>query len=102
MAGTASNVEVKGFEPLLLVSEYMPCKGLQECVENFEDTLSQLSEIVIKYNDSHRIIIDGDFNEDITGPNNSKRFLLLQQFLTENDLSYNTDCWQDLHQSQRC
>ena len=70
-------VEVKGSEPLLLVSEYMPCKGLQECVENFEDTLSQLSEIVIKYNDSHRIIIGGDFNEDITGPNNSRRFLLL-------------------------
>ena len=83
-------VEVKGSEPLLLVSVYMPCKGLQECVESFEDALAQLSEIVIKYNDSHRIIIGGDFNEDIAEPNNSRRFLLLQQFLTENDLSYKT------------
>ena len=65
-----------------------PTKGLQGCDENYEDTLTQLNEIVIKYCESHRIIIGGDFNKDITEPNNSKRSLLLQQFLTESNMSY--------------
>ena len=47
-----------------------------------------MNEIVIKYSESHRIIIGGDFNEDNTEPNNSKRSLLLQQFLTESNMSY--------------
>ena len=81
-------VELRGAEPVLIISVYVPCKGLQGCVENYEDTLTQLNEIVIKYSESHRIIIGGDFNEDITEPNNSKRSLLLQQFLTESKMSY--------------
>ena len=31
-------VELRGAESLLLISVYMPCKGLQGCVENYEDT----------------------------------------------------------------
>ena len=57
-------VEIKGPEPILLVSAYMPCNGMQGCVDEFEDTLDQLSEITAKYS-SHQIIIGGDFNEDI-------------------------------------
>ena len=81
-------VEIKGPEPILLVSAYMPCNGMQGCVDEFEDTLDQLSEITAKYS-SHQIIIGGDFNEDIIEPNkNSKRLQLLQNFLSENKLSY--------------
>ena len=81
-------VELRGAEPLLIISVYMPCKGPQWCVENYEDTLTQLNEIVIKYSESYRIIIGVDFNGDITEPHNSKRSLLLQQFLTESNMSY--------------
>ena len=37
-------VELRGMEPLLIISVYMPCKGLQGCVENYEDTLTKLNE----------------------------------------------------------
>ena len=81
-------VEIKGPEPILLVLAYMPCNGMQGWVDEFEDTLDQLSEITAKYS-SHQIIIGGDFNEDIIEPNkNSKRPQLLQNFLSENKLSY--------------
>ena len=84
----SSAVEIKGPEPILLVSAYMPCNGMQGCVDEFEDTLDQLSEITAKYS-SHQIIIGGDFTEDIIEPNkNSKRLHLLQNFLSENKLSY--------------
>ena len=66
----------------------MPCNGMQGCVDEFEDTLDQLSEITAKYS-SHQIIIGGDFNEDIIEPNkNSKRLQLLENFLLENKLSH--------------
>ena len=79
-------VEIKGPEPILLVSAYMPCNFMQGCVDEFEDTLDQLSEITAKYS-SHQIIIGGDFNEDIIEPNkNSKRLQLLQNFLSEINL----------------
>ena len=78
-------------EPLLLVSVYMPCRGLQGCVEEYEDTLIQLNEVLSKYSNSHRIIIGGDFNEDITVPNNSNRCQLLKQFLSDGNLNFHSD-----------
>ena len=61
---------------------------MQGCVNEFEDTLNQLSKITAKYS-SHQIIIGGDVNEDIIEPNkNSKRLQLLRNFLLENKLSY--------------
>ena len=81
-------VEIKGHEPVLLVLAYMPCNGMQVCVNEFEDTLDQLSKITAKYS-SHQIIIGGDFNEDIIEPNKtSKSLQLLRNFLLENKLSY--------------
>ena len=78
-------VEIKGPEPILLVSAYMPCNCMQGCVDEFEDTLDQLSEITANYS-SHQIIIGGDFNEDIIEPNkNSKRLQLLQNFSKSTD-----------------
>ena len=58
-------MEIKGQDPLLLVSVYMPCKDLQDSTENYENCLAELSESVAKFSSSHRIVIGGDFNEDI-------------------------------------
>ncbi|MEW8545688.1 MAG: endonuclease/exonuclease/phosphatase family protein, partial [Candidatus Thiodiazotropha sp.] len=80
-------VETKGQDPLLLVSVYMPCKGLQDSVENYEDCLAQLSEIVAKFSSSHSIIVGGDFNEDMV--KQSKRLRVLSDFITENKLQFN-------------
>ena len=38
-------VEVKGERPLLLISAYMPCRGLPDNVEDYNDCLDQLNEI---------------------------------------------------------
>ena len=58
-------VEVSGQVPLLIVSVYMPCKGLRENVEEFADCVAKLIEIYQKYTSTHRIMFGGDFNEDL-------------------------------------
>ena len=41
-------IEVSGQDPLLLVSVYMPCRGLRENVDEFQDCLAQLVETSMK------------------------------------------------------
>ena len=66
-------MEIKGQDPLQQVSVYMPRNGLQYSTENYEDGLAQLSEIVAKFSSSHRIVIGGDFNEDMVDTKKTKR-----------------------------
>ena len=35
-------------EPLLLISAYMPCRGLRKNVDEFQDCLAQVQDIIIK------------------------------------------------------
>ena len=58
-------IEVKGQNPLMLISVYMPCKGLTDNSEHFTDCLDQLNEIFEKYSPTHTIIIGGDWNKDL-------------------------------------
>lgn len=57
--------ELKSSILLLLVSVYMPYKGLSDNIEDFQDCLDQLNEICQKYSSTHKLIIGGDFNEDL-------------------------------------
>ena len=50
-------VELKGEDPLLLVSAYMPCRGLSDNIDDCSDCLDQLGEIVSKYSTSHIIVL---------------------------------------------
>ena len=61
----------------------MPCKGLQDSTENYEDCLAQLSEIVAKFSSSHRIVIGGNFNEDMVDTEKTKRSRTLSKLLSE-------------------
>ena len=79
-------VELKGQRPMLLVSVYMPCRGINDNLEDFNDCLDQLNEIIQKYSSSHVIIIGGDWNEDIYMDSTSARKQNLESFLTEHDL----------------
>ena len=76
-------VELKGEKPLLLVSVYMPCRGLSENIEDFSDCLDQLSEIVAKYNGSHNIVLGGDMNEDMVLRDHTVRAQLLKSFVKD-------------------
>ena len=76
--------------PILIASVYMPCRGLKENVDDFEDCLAQLHEIVQKYRSTHYLFLGGDFNEDIISNRDSKRLQNLNQFLDDADLTTKT------------
>ena len=73
-------------EPLLLISEYMPCRGVTDNYTEFKDTLDQLSVILSQYAPTHQIIIGGDLNEDITQTANGARPQYLREFMKEHEL----------------
>lgn len=79
-------VELKGDKPLILVSVYMPCRGLSDNVDDYGDYLDQLREIVAKYSSSHIIVLGGDMNEDLMLRGQSFRAQLLKNFLNESEL----------------
>ena len=42
---------------MLIISVYMPCRGVRDNVNDFEDYLSQLQELVTKHQDTHAVLI---------------------------------------------
>ncbi|CAC5418944.1 unnamed protein product [Mytilus coruscus] len=79
-------VELLGSSKLLLVSDYLPCKGSPSDSLEFYNCIDQLREIVQRYSDSHSIIIGGDFNEKILSKIDTRRNKYLVDFLNENRL----------------
>ena len=80
-------IEISCKDPLIIVSVYMPCKGLRDNVEDFTDCISQLHEIYQKYSTTHTVIFGGDFNEDLQSPKQSERKHLLEKFLNQCQLT---------------
>ncbi|MCG7866407.1 MAG: hypothetical protein JAY74_08520, partial [Candidatus Thiodiazotropha taylori] len=80
-------IEVSSRNPLLIVSVYMPCRGLRENVDEFHDCLAQLREIVQKYAGTHMVMVGGDFNEDLYSQRDSVRLRSLKSFLDEVQLT---------------
>lgn len=74
-------------KPLLLVSVYMPCKGLKGNVEEFTDCLAQLTEIYEKYTHTHILVIGGDFNEELDSKKGSERKRSLEEFIRDCSLT---------------
>ena len=83
-------IELSGKDRLLIISVYMPCKGLSDNVEDFRDCVDQLHEIVTKYKTTHRIIIGGDINEELKSATKGHRSQYFMDFIVENDLELNT------------
>ena len=83
-------VEFACQDPLILISVYMPCKGLRDNVEDFKDCLMQLQEIFNKYSSTHTVIVGGDFNEDLYVQKQSERRQLLETFLKHSQLKTRT------------
>ena len=73
-------IALHGKKPLLLVSVYMPCKGLKGNEEEYKDCLAQLGEIFLKYSSSHMVMIGGDFNEDIYSGGEGERRACFAEF----------------------
>ena len=71
---------------MVIISVYMPCKGLKDNRDKFADCLAQLREICQKYADTHMIILGGDFNEDLNAQRESERKTGLENFIRESEL----------------
>ncbi|CAG2248154.1 unnamed protein product [Mytilus edulis] len=77
---------------LILISIYLASTGSRDHYEEFKDTIDQLNEIVLKYQDTHYIIIGGDLNEDlgnIDRINNRKDYL--EKFVKKTGLKYDNE-----------
>ena len=73
---------------LLLVSAYLPCRGLGGNVDEFCDCIDQLREICSKYQTDNYIIIGGDLNENLNPTSRSKRHLYIRDFIEEFELKF--------------
>ncbi|CAC5378097.1 unnamed protein product [Mytilus coruscus] len=87
-------VEVLGKDNnnLLLISIYLPSTGTRDHYEDFIDTIDQLNEIVLKYQDTHYMIIGGDLNENLGNTDRiNKRKDYLEKFVKETNLKYDNE-----------
>ena len=69
---------------ILFVSDYMPCKGPQHHILEFQECVEMLYEITQTYSTSHIIVFGGDFNEDIINASNNQRSRYILYFMEEN------------------
>ncbi|CAC5394456.1 unnamed protein product [Mytilus coruscus] len=76
-------IELALKNPILLVSAYLPTKAENDKFEEFSECIDQLFEIIQKYELTHNLVIGGDFNEDISKINNSRRALKLKKIIDE-------------------
>ncbi|CAC5420234.1 unnamed protein product [Mytilus coruscus] len=66
-----------------ILSAYLPTKAENDKFEEFSECIDQLFEITQKYELTHNLVIGGDFNEDISKINNSRRALKLKKLIDE-------------------
>ena len=66
-----------------IINVYMPCRG-KYTTQDFEEELDQLSELVVKYQETH-IILTGDMNVDISA--DSARAKSLLRLMSDNALT---------------
>ena len=50
---------------ILLTSVYLPAKGSKNHLTEYQEAIDQLYELHQKYNETHKIIIGGDINEQV-------------------------------------
>ena len=72
-------VQIKGTEPLLLISVYMPCKGIADNSTDFIEVVDQLIYIMEPYSATHKVIVGGDLNEDLSASFSSSRMQYLKK-----------------------
>jgi exonuclease III len=60
---------------ILLTAVYLPAKESKNHLAEYQEAIDQLYELHQKYNETHKIIIGGDINEDLNEPTNTQRNL---------------------------
>ncbi|CAC5395787.1 unnamed protein product [Mytilus coruscus] len=80
-------IELSGNQKLLFISIYLPCKSSDNHLNELHECIDQLHEIMEVYKATHKIIIGGDFNENIFNENNSNRKRYILDFMSDHNLS---------------
>jgi hypothetical protein len=78
-------LDLQATNPICIINAYMPSRGLSSTELEYSAVLDELSEIILKYERSHAIILCGDWNASHTDRNISrdKKF---QRFCVEMNL----------------
>ena len=79
-------IELNTKQKLLIVCVYMPCNGEKDSYHALVDCIDQLNELILRFQNTHDIIIGSDFNENAIVNNGSKRSQTFHTFLKENEL----------------
>jgi exonuclease III len=84
-------VEISGNKDtkLLLISVYLPAKGSNTHITEFQECIDELYELFQKYGNTHNIVIGGDINEDLNKAANNKRSKYLWEFINDCHLKFN-------------
>jgi hypothetical protein len=82
-------IEIKTANPLLCISTYLTTKVENDRFGEYSECIDQLYEIIQKFQSSHEIVIGGDFNEDISKSNNSRRANILKNLISDCELQMN-------------
>ena len=59
--------------PLLILCTYLPCRG--HSLDMYQETLDEMGEILIKYNDCPNVVIGGDMNASLLRKTSQDKFL---------------------------
>ena len=84
--------ELREENPLLLISVYMPCMGLSDNTDNYNNCLGQLRQIVLKFSCSQTIVLGRDMNEDTILRDQTIRAQLLKSFMKDDILETVNSC----------
>jgi hypothetical protein len=58
-------------------------------VTEFQECIDEIYELIQKYGNTHKILIEGDLNEDLNNASGSKRNNYLREFINEGKLKFN-------------
>ena len=79
-------IELSGKQNIILISIYLPCKSSDSHYANFKQCVDILHEIFETYENTHQIIIGGDFNENILEGIESQRKKYINDFISDHQL----------------
>ena len=67
---------------------YMPCRNSRTGLTDYDEALDTLGEILMKYRETHNIILAGDFNASLTRTPENSHDKKLRQFFKEHNIQH--------------
>ena len=84
-------IEVQSSPPICICNVYMPCrnsKGNAKNDDHFQNCLEQIEEVLSIYQNSHIVLVAGDFNASLSEHRGNAQDVLLRTAVNNNSLEY--------------